>query len=244
MAKVVLSAVPSEPVEELERLSSVGDAAATRKLGDVFNIGFKGVARDWMRGCDLYRDAAGAGDLEAMGCIQVMGCLLTCTARKFTLALSHALTHVLCVHERVLEVCFLFPRLRRGNGWGRGRDWKGEEKELERERKRGGWGREASEARYGAVGATFSRQCDDSHLTVNFLSSQAMAFLKLEQEHPDAINDGYPAKITPELLANPTFEMAVECMGDAAKMGHLTPIAVVRVKQTRTLDSGRKDPWP
>ena len=98
MAKVVLSAVPSEPVEELERLSSGGDAAATRKLGDVFNIGFKGVARDWMRGCDLYRDAAGAGDLEAMGCIQVMGCLLTCTARNFTLALAHALTHASCIH--------------------------------------------------------------------------------------------------------------------------------------------------
>lgn len=74
---------------------------------------------------------------------------------------------------------------------------------------------------------------------MNFLSSQAMAFLKLEKEHPDAINDGYPAKITPELLANPTFEMAVECMGDAAKMGHLTPIAVVRVKQAHTLDSDR-----
>lgn len=72
MAKVVLSAIPSEPVEELERLSCGGDAAATRKLADVVNIGFKGVSRDWRRACDLYRDAAGAGDLEAMGCIQVI----------------------------------------------------------------------------------------------------------------------------------------------------------------------------
>lgn len=71
MSEAVLSAVPSESVEELEKLAAGGDAASMRKLGDVFNIGFKGVARDWRRGCKLYNEAADAGDLEALGCIQV-----------------------------------------------------------------------------------------------------------------------------------------------------------------------------
>lgn len=59
-------------------------------------------------------------------------------------------------------------------------------------------------------------------------SIQAMAFLKLGQEHPDAVSDGYPCAITPLLLENPTFAMVVQCMGHAAKMGNITPIAQVR----------------